>query len=387
MLSPLIPLADGSVVRGGFPMHAHWTRRQFLAGVGIAAAAIQTVDHLDLCCALAGDAKTAATDLFELKPVADGVYAAIAAAQYKVNSNAAVILTNDGVVVVDSHSKPSAAKVLYNEIRGLTKNPVRKIINTHFHWDHWQGNQVYAAEFPGLEVIASERTQENLNKADAGVGGIPFIEKQLAALPKEIEKLKDDITKAASLEQRKRLEANLQQAEAYLVELKTLKPTLPTRTVASTMTLNEQGREIQLLLLGPGHTDGDVYVYLPKEKVVVTGDAVIDWMPFLNDGYPEQWVQTLTSLEQVDFTQMILGHGEVATKDHLSFFKGYLMDLIASVKKAAADGGTLDEMKKTIPDQLAPQYEAGMSKYPLGQYRDRVGLNIEMVYQKVVKKG
>jgi hypothetical protein len=50
-------------------------------------------------------------------------------------------------------------------------------------------------------------------------------------------------------------------------------------------------------------------------------------------------------------------------------------------------GGTLDEMKKTIPDQLAPQYERGMSKYPLGQYRDRVGLNIEMVYQKVVKKG
>ena len=44
-------------------------------------------------------------------------------------------------------------------------------------------------------------------------------------------------------------------------------------------------------------------------------------------------------------------------------------------------------MKKTIPDQLAPQYERGMSKYPLGQYRDRVGLNIEMVYQKVVKKG
>jgi hypothetical protein len=77
----------------------------------------------------------------------------------------------------------------------------------------------------------------------------------------------------------------------------------------------------------------------------------------------------------------------VATKEHLVFFKGYLADLIASVKKAAADGGTLDEMKKAIPDQLAPQYERGMSKYPLGQYRDRVGLNIEMVYQKVVKKG
>jgi cyclase len=289
--------------------------------------------------------------------------------------------------VVDSHSKPSAAQALYHEIRGLTKNPVRKVINTHFHWDHWQGNQVYAEAFPGLEVIASERTKSNLTRADAGVGGIPFIERQLAALPKEIDRLKDDIMKATNPDQKARLEANLQQAEAYLVELKSLKPTLPTRTVANTMTLNEQGREIHLLLRGLGHTDGDVYVYLPKEKVVVTGDAVVDWMPFLNDGYPEEWVQTLTALETVDFNQMILGHGEVATKEHLAFFKGYLMDLIASVKKAAADGGSLDEMKKTIPDQLAPQYERGMSKYPLSQYRDRVGLNIEMVYQKVVKKG
>jgi cyclase len=362
------------------------TRRQFLARLGVAAAAVQAIDHLDLCCALAADAKTTGKDLFEFQQVTDGVYAAIAAPQYKVNSNAAVILTNDGVVVVDSHSKPSAAQALYREIRGVTKHPVRKVINTHFHWDHWQGNQVYAAEFPDLEVIASERTKANLTKPDAGNGGVPFIERQLTTLPKEIEKLKDDIMKASSPEQKARLEANLQQAEAYLAELKGLKPILPTRTVSNTVTLNEQGREIQLLLLGPGHTDGDVYVYLPKEKVVVTGDAVIDWMPFLNDGYPEEWVQTLEALDKVDFTHMILGHGDVATKAHLAFFRGYLTDLIAAVKKAAVDGASLEEMQKGVADQLAPQYERGMSKYPLGQYRDRVGLNIEMVYKKVVKK-
>src|SRR5437867_9640246 len=78
----------------------------------------------DPCCVFPADGKTATKDLFELKPVADGVYAAIAAPQYKVNSNAAVILTNDGAVVVDSHSKPSAARTLYHEIRDLTKYPV-----------------------------------------------------------------------------------------------------------------------------------------------------------------------------------------------------------------------------------------------------------------------
>ena len=89
----------------------------------------------------------------------------------------------------------------------------------------------------------------------------------------------------------------------------------------------------------------------------------------------------------MDFTHIIPGRGEVRPKEHLTFFRGYLVELIAAVKKAAADGTTLDEVKKTIPDQLAPQYERAMSKYPLGQYRDRVGINIDMVYQKVIKKG
>src|ERR1043165_8442338 len=101
-------------------------RRQFVTG-GAALAALHALDHIDPCCVQAADAQTSGSELFELKPVADGVYAAIAAPRYKVNCNAAVIMTNDGVVVVDSHSKPSAAAALYKEIQSITKMPVRKI--------------------------------------------------------------------------------------------------------------------------------------------------------------------------------------------------------------------------------------------------------------------
>ena len=80
------------------------------------------------------------------------------------------------------------------------------------------------------------------------------------------------------------------------------------------------------------------------------------------------------------------GHGDPRPKSHLAFFRGYLTDLIDAVKKASAAGATLDEMKTKIGDQLAPKYEAGMSKYPLGRYRDRVGQNVEMVHKKVVTK-
>jgi len=367
-------------------MSSSLTRREFLARAGMAVAAIQTFEHLDPCCAFAADARTADKELFELKPVADGIYAAIAAPRYKVNSNAAVIVTNDGVIVVDSHSKPSAAYALYREIQAITRQPIKKIINTHFHWDHWQGNQVYAEANPGLEILSSQRTLENMTAPDAGVGGLAYIEKQLASVPKEIEALKSDILRAADSGQKARLEANLRQTEAYLEELKHIKPPLPNRTVANTVTLNEGGREIQILLLGRGHTDGDIFIHLPKEKVVATGDALIDWMPFMNDGFPEEWVQTLDALNKFDFTHIIPGHGDVASRDHLAFFRGYLADLVAAVKSANADGAGLDEMKKSIPDQLAAKYERGMSKYPLGQYRDRIGLNIEMAYRKVIKK-
>ncbi len=143
-------------------MAKQWTRRQVLAQMGIAAAAVHTLDPHELCCVMPAHAETADKDLFELKQVADGVYGAIAAARYKVNCNAAVIMTDDDVIVVDSHSKPSASRAVYGQIQSVTKKPVRTVINTHFHWDHWQGNEVYSAGNPGLEIIATQRTKENL---------------------------------------------------------------------------------------------------------------------------------------------------------------------------------------------------------------------------------
>src|SRR5882724_9630684 len=225
-------------------MTKQWTRRQVLAQAGIAAAMVYTLDPHELCCGVNAYAQTAAGEKFELKKVGDGIWAAVAEVRYKVNSNAAVIETNDGLVIVDTHSKPSAARALYKEIQAVSKKPVRKIVNTHFHWDHWQGNEVYASANPGLEIITTEQTKQNLTKPDAGVGGVPFIEKQLGALPGEIAKLKEDIGKAPNAETKARLESNLTQAEAYQAELKQIKPALPTRTVSKTVTLQEGGREI-----------------------------------------------------------------------------------------------------------------------------------------------
>src|SRR5437016_12412488 len=82
-------------------------------------------------------------DLFEIKPVAEGVYAAIAKPAYRVNCNAAIILLADGVLVVDTHPKPSPSRALIAQIKKRTDKPVKYVVNTHPHYDHYQGQEAY----------------------------------------------------------------------------------------------------------------------------------------------------------------------------------------------------------------------------------------------------
>jgi glyoxylase-like metal-dependent hydrolase (beta-lactamase superfamily II) len=140
----------------------------------------------------------AAEDLFDIKLVADGVYAAISKPAYKVNCNAAIILLDDGVLVVDTHSKPSAARALIEQIKKLTPKPVKFVVNTHFHWDHYQGNEAYPSSWPaGVEIISSEATRANIERI-----GIPRIKNEIVTLPQEIAALKSNLEKASSSEQK-----------------------------------------------------------------------------------------------------------------------------------------------------------------------------------------
>jgi len=356
------------------------TRREFLARAGMAVAAIQTFEHVDPCCAFAADARTADKELFELKPVADGIYAAIAAPRYKVNSNAAVIVTNDGVIVVDSHSKPSAAYALYREIQSITRQPIKKIINTHFHWDHWQGNEAYPSAYGHVEVITNDITREAIVRKS-----LKRIQDHVRQMPAEIDALRAQLAAATSADERAELGSSLRQAEEYFAEVRALKPALPTIAFERSMRILQRSRDIHLLHLGRAHTEGDVFVYLPKERVVVTGDAVIGWTPFMGDGYPQDWPETLRRLEQLDFDRMILGHGQVAGRDWLRTFRSYVEDMVEAVRREVWAGATLEETKDRVRDALAPKYEAALTREG-GTYRPwrtLVLANIERAYQMV----
>jgi glyoxylase-like metal-dependent hydrolase (beta-lactamase superfamily II) len=302
----------------------------------------------------------------------------VAAPAYKVNCNTAIIEAGDGVMVVDTHSKPSAARVIVDMLRELTPKPVRYVVNTHFHWDHWHGNEVYPAAYPQAEIVSNQITREAMVRK-----GLKRIQDHVRGVPAEIARLREELVSAPAA-RRERLEADLRLAKAYLAEVTALKPALPTLAFERTMTLYRRDREIQLLHLGRAHTEGDVFVYLPKEKVVITGDAVIGWTPYMGDGYPEDWVGTLDRLARLDFTHIVMGHGEVVGREWLAIFRSYVYDMVAAVRREVGTGATLDEVKQRVTTALAPTYEKPFSTY--GEYRPwRIGVagNVERTFAMV----
>jgi glyoxylase-like metal-dependent hydrolase (beta-lactamase superfamily II) len=329
------------------------------------------------CCVQEGPTKGDAK--FDITKVADGVWAAVAAPAYKVNCNTAIIESEDGVMVVDTHSKPSAARLIVEHIKTITPKPVRHVVNTHFHWDHWHGNEVYPAAYPGAEIVTNQITREAMvQKGGKRLGD------HLRMMPAEIAKLEADLAAAGTPAQRTTIETDLRLARSYQGEIGALEQALPTMVFEQTMKLYRRDREIHLLHLGRAHTAGDVFVYLPKEKVVITGDAVIGWTPFMGDGYPEDWAGTLDRLAQLDFTHIIMGHGNVADRDWLAIFRGYVHDMVAAVRAEVGTGAGLEDVKQRVIARLAPIYEKPLSAY--GDYRPwRTGVvaNIERTFAMV----
>ena len=288
---------------------------------------------------------------FEIVKMADGVYAAVG--REGVASNGAFIVNQDDVVVVDTHYRPSWARDLISEIRKDTTKPVRYVVNTHWHNDHVQGNQAYVSVFgSGVEYLAQHLTRDDMaakaipSVQDALLKGVPA---NIARLEKFLADGKDAQGNALTDEARQRAERQLASQTSYLEELKSIQISLPTITFERSLILHKPDRDIHIYYFGKGHTRGDVVVYLPKEKVVVTGDLLTNGIPFMRDAYPSVWIGTLEAVQKLEWTQAATGHGGVQHgKEQIGKLIAYMKDMVAAVKDAIAKGMSLEDAKKTI---------------------------------------
>jgi glyoxylase-like metal-dependent hydrolase (beta-lactamase superfamily II) len=120
-------------------------------------------------------------------------------------------------------------------------------------------------------------------------------------------------------------------------------------------------------------TPGDTYLYLPKEKILVTGDILVNPIPFAVGGsYPREWIETLQMLNQLEIDTIIPGHGE-AERDR-SYLERNLMlfqRVVADVKAAKATGLSLDQAKKELMDRAgAYAKDFGLSEKDLPDFKN-----------------
>jgi glyoxylase-like metal-dependent hydrolase (beta-lactamase superfamily II) len=292
--------------------------------------------------------------------IADGVYLFKTAPYGPVglDGNSIAIISNDGVLVFDSNGTPSASRAVLNEIRSITSQPVKYVVNSHWHWDHWYGTEVYKAAFPAVQIIAHEKTRAMM-MGPAIEFNKPGIESQLPGFIKDLEQRIAAAERAAAPPANlPRLKQTLEEARFFLDQKKNVSFTFPNVTFTNQLTLFMGEREIQVRHHDRAVTPGDAFLYLPKEKILITGDLLINPISFALSVYPNvvaEDARASRGARRIDHRAR--PRRPDARQDAAARDDGRLSTLLAQGKALKAKGVDVD----TARDQLMPSLAGPMA--------------------------
>jgi len=275
--------------------------------------------------------------------VAEGIYYATASGTMNVGANSPIIVTDDEAIVIDSQITPAAARALVADLKAVTTKPVRYVVDSHYHYDHSFGNQVFPSE---VQVIGHDNTRRRM--LTNVMEQYTFLN-SVQPVPARVDALKQRIAQESDPQQKTALERQVANSLAYLEQVKEVKVTPPNLTFDRTMTLYRGGREIRLEYLGRGHTDTDVVVLLPRERIVCTGDLMESVVSYMGDSFPEDWIATLERLKALDFETVMPGHGVVFKgKTKITAFQKYLREVITQAAALRRQGLSADDAAQKV---------------------------------------
>ena len=252
------------------------------------------------------------------------------------SSNAAFLVTAEGVLVIDTRQHPAHGRDLIERIRKVTDKPIRWVINTHAHGDHFYGNPAFKAI--GATIIAHRDVLAGMRKNEQ----LEF--KRRLAFFKSL---------------------NLDPAE--------VKTVLPDVTFDSGMSIKLGGREIELMYLGPGQNPGDTLVYFPHARALFVGGpfAKSNWSNMSFTPSMDGWIALLNKIAAMDNVDIYLpGHGDVGARADVLDEVRLLADVQAGVKAAIAAGRSREDIVKNL---RFPQF-ADRRNY------DRIDVFLEALY-------
>jgi glyoxylase-like metal-dependent hydrolase (beta-lactamase superfamily II) len=247
----------------------------------------------------------------ETTRLAEGVYLFRTPFDGWVDANSVAIITSDEVVVFDSHTLREDARAVIAEIRKLTPKPVRLLVNSHWHIDHWSGNEVYAEEFPGIQIIATAETREFM--ANTGPLWANLMADRLAktratwATTLQSGRLADGTVITDSI-RRAREEAMATRA-GFVAELAAMKRRLPDVTYTDSLTLTRGGRTMHLYSM-TGDATASTVLYLPDANLVVLGDLLVHPVTWTTNSYQiTPWAASLRRVRALNPAIVVPGMG------------------------------------------------------------------------------
>ncbi len=255
--------------------------------------------------------KTADTQGGPVRQLAPGVYSRQGDKDARLPANTSWIEFRDFVVVVDANT-PWGIQLALPEIKKTTSKPIRFAFDTHYHWDHTQGNSILVDQ--GVTVVCSQDCASEL--ATKGKGEWDSMSKN----------------------------------QTYSLAPYRLQE--PTVAFGGFMAIDDGERRLELRRVGPAHTIGDAVAYLPKEGILFTGDLLVNWRFGNNVGDRDadvpHWVQVLHDLATWDVKTFVPGHGSIATRETLLAQAAFLDDLWNQVSAGKKAGKTVDQLLKEV---------------------------------------
>lgn len=256
-------------------------------------------------------------------------------------SNPGFVVTDAGVVVIDTGSSVQIGEMILRQIKKITDKPVVKVINTHFHGDHWLGNHAFVSEYPEVEIVSHPNCLANL-KSGQDQFWFDFMQTNT----------NNKITGTVI--------------------------TLPNKTTEGGESFEVGGVKFTLHYFGTVHTNSDIAVEVNTDKVMYMGDMVMRRVANMEDGSFRGSIAALSKISEMDIQTFIPMHGTPDDVKLINEGHEFMKTIYTSVEELYEEGLSDFEMKPIIMEKPFmknvaaqwPGYESTIGKFVVVAMRE-----------------
>jgi cyclase len=281
----------------------------------------------------------------------EGIYAFISPIGITplVSGNSLVVIGDDSVLVVDTGQFPSLARAEIAKIRQLTTLPVRYIVTTHWHPDHWTGNGEFVRAYPGVSIIATANTRALAQAHGAQDVSPEYASKILDSVDRAMARGTHSDGRPFLPSEVPYLEMAKIQFQGFGKELASATLIYPNVIFSDSLDIHLGNRLVQIRFLGRGNTGGDAVVFVPDAKVLAAGDLVVNPFPYGSGSFYSEWLSTLHKLLALDAQIIVPGHGMIERDNsYVRRLTRLLESLQAQVAVAVKAGLSLQDTQKRV---------------------------------------